>query len=385
MDGRPNTFPLGRIRGVPIRIHVSWFFIAGLILLGFWGRLQVAHPEAGGAVTGALALLGATAFFGSVVAHELAHAMVASRRGIEVEGITLFLFGGATEADPSSRSAADEFTVAIVGPLTSLALGAGLGLASVAVGATGGGEALRDLLAWLAGINVLLAVFNMMPGLPLDGGRVFRSAVWALTGDLAKATSWATAGGVVLGYALVSLGLLAVWQGGLEGIWLMAIGWMISQSARQNRVQERLRDEFLDLVAADIMTSPVVTIPADITVADAVRHYFAQRSETSFPVIEGSTIVGLISVDLIRSLPPTERSTMSAGDAARRTEPPVLVGRATPMLEVLAAMAGGRRRSLRAIVVDDGIAVGIISPSDVLRRDAIADLLQPVREQQTTG
>ncbi|MEM9608367.1 MAG: site-2 protease family protein [Actinomycetota bacterium] len=367
---------------MPVFVHVSWFFIAGLVLLGFWGRLVVVHSTLDRVSIAALAVLGTVLFFGSVLLHELAHALVARRRGIEVERITLYLFGGATEADPARRSAADEFTVAIVGPLTSVALAITFAVGALGVGVAGAGDAPRDLLVWLSGINLLLAVFNMAPGLPLDGGRVFRSTVWALTGDFARATRWATTGGVLVGFATMSVGLLAIWRGGLGGLWLVAIGWMISQSARQNEQQERLRAEFLGLVAADIMTSPVITIPADLSIAEAIRHYFSQRSETAFPVVDDSTIRGLLSVAAVRTVPPGELVSTTAGEVARRNEPPVIVGRATPMLDVIAAMAGAGRRSLRALVVEDGIVVGIISPSDVLRRDAIADLLEATSPTQ---
>lgn len=365
--------PIGRIGGIQVFVHVSWLVIAGLILLSFWGQLENDHPTVDRATILPLALVGTVIFFGSVLLHELAHAFMARRRGIEVKGITLFIFGGATEADAASQSARDEFLVAIVGPLTSFATAAVLALGALVAGSRD--DPLPDLLAYLAVINVLLAAFNLAPGLPLDGGRVLRSAVWAITGDFAKATRWATAGGVALGYMLVSFGLVALWQGNIGGLWLVAIGWMISQSARTNDYQTRLRSTFEDLVAADVMSSPVVTIPAATSIADAVAHYFSRRSETSFPVVDEGQICGLLSVATVRKIPSSEISETTAGQAARRAEPPLVVGRSTPMVDVIAGMEGRREGTLRTLVVEDGLIVGIISPSDILRRHDLTDLL----------
>ncbi len=375
MQSRPNTVRLGRIAGVGIFVHYSWVVIAGLILLSFWGQLDLNHPEAGQSTTLALAVLGAVIFFGSVLIHELAHAMMARRRGIDVKGITLYLFGGATEADASSRSAGDEFVIAIVGPLTSLATAVVLLLGALVAGDRD--APLPNLLAYLAAINLLLAVFNMAPGLPLDGGRVFRAAVWSITGDFDKATRWATSGGVAVGYLLVTFGLLSLWQGSIGGLWLVAIGWMIIQSARQNEYHERLRSEFRDLVAADIMSSPVITIPAETPVADAVREYFVRRTETSFPVIDENRICGLLSVAAVRTITADRMGKTTAGEVARRGDPPLIVNRRTPMIDVIAAMGRRPEGTLRALVVEDDVIVGIISPSDILRRHAIADLIKP--------
>ncbi|MGI9596698.1 MAG: site-2 protease family protein [Acidimicrobiales bacterium] len=375
METRNNTVCVGRIRGIGIFIHYSWLFIAGLILLGFWGQIRATHATLDRPTLLLMATFGTVAFFSSVLIHELAHALVARRRGFEVNGITLYLFGGATEADASSRSAGDEFAVAIVGPLTSVALAGLFSIAAVVSGS--GGEPLPDLLSYLALINLILALFNLAPGLPLDGGRVFRSIVWAATGDFDKATRWATAGGVAVGYMLVGAGLMMVFSGNYGGLWSIAIGWMISQSAKQNEYHERIRSEFRDLVSADIMSSPVVTIPAETSIADAVRDYFARQVQTSFPVIDGERICGLLSVAAVRAVPTSEIWRTTAGHVALRGEPPVIVDRRTPMSEVIAALEAVPDGTMRALVVEDGHLLGIISPSDIVRRHAIADLVEP--------
>jgi Zn-dependent protease/CBS domain-containing protein len=375
MDTRPGTIRLARIAGTEIFVHVSWVIIAGLVLLSFWGQLDSEFPELDEPWALLLAVIGAVVFFSSVLLHELAHALTAKRRGIEVKGITLYLFGGATEADASSKSAGDEFIIAIVGPLSSFLIAVVLGLCAVLFGDLD--DPVPTVLAYLAGVNVLLAIFNLAPGLPLDGGRVFRSAVWAATGDFAKATRWATAAGVGLGYALIAAGLLSVLGGAVTGLWLVFIGWMITQSARQNEAQESIRSVFTGLAAGDVMTSPVITIPASTTIAEAANDYFAHGNQTAFPVLDGDRVVGLLTLEAIRGVPGLEVSTATAGRVAAGRPPAHTTTPDAPMLEVVDALSSEANAKARVLVFDRGRLVGIISPSDILRRRALSDLLGP--------
>ena len=211
MTERPCALRLMRVSGIDVFVHCSWLGLIGLIVLGFWGRFSSEFPDLDWFATAGLSLAGAVLFIGSVLAHELAHSLMARRHHIDVRGITLYLFGGVSEADPSSRSAGDEFAIAIVGPVTSLAVAAVLGAISAVVGT--GDEPLPDLLRYLAVVNLIVALFNMAPGLPLDGGRVVRSIVWAVSGDFERATRWATASGVGLGYLLIGIGVGSLWRG----------------------------------------------------------------------------------------------------------------------------------------------------------------------------
>lgn len=373
MERTQGRVRIATIGGFSIHVHYSWLLIATLIFLGFWGQLQVTHETLGSPQVAALATFGTFVFFGSVLIHELAHALIARRRGIEVGGITLFLFGGVTEANAASRSAGDEFVIAIAGPLTSLLLAVVLAIAAAPFGTAS--EPLPDLLFYLATINVLLALFNMAPGLPLDGGRVFRSIVWGVTGDFDKATRWATSAGVAIGYGLIGGGLFAVWQGAITGLWLSAIGWMIAQSARQSQTQDGLRSSFEGVLARDVMSSPVVTIPGEATVATAVRDYFATHDLTAFPVVDGDRIWGLLTVAAVRAVPAGEVWKSTAAHVVFGGPPTTVVEPTAPMLDVLDAMANNLDGKARVLVVDDGRLVGIISPSDIVRRQAMAELL----------
>ncbi|MCP4222129.1 MAG: hypothetical protein GY773_02145, partial [Actinomycetia bacterium] len=186
---RRGSWRLMRIARVDIYLHWSWLGIIGLLILGFQAQLATAYPDLAPGRLWAYATAGSIVFLTSVLLHELAHALMAQARGIEVEGITLYLFGGATEADASSGKARDELVIAIVGPLTSVGIAAVLWLIALAIGPNE--NALGAMVAYLAVVNLILAAFNMTPGLPLDGGRVFRSLAWSATGDFRKATRWA--------------------------------------------------------------------------------------------------------------------------------------------------------------------------------------------------
>lgn len=249
---------VGRIVGIELRIDASWFLIAVLVSYFFFLQFQRVFGglPAGGAA--ALAISAALFFFGSVLVHELAHAVTARRRGIEVEGITLFLFGGATHARVESRGPGDELLVSAIGPLTSLGL-AGVFLAARTL--------LRDILplevvlviGFLAWLNLVLAVFNLLPGFPLDGGRILRALVWWATGSLSRATRIAGAGGQIVGYLMIAGGGLLALTGGLvSGIWLALIGWFLARSARAAYEDQRVRLLLERVEAADVMVPPLV-------------------------------------------------------------------------------------------------------------------------------
>jgi Zn-dependent protease/CBS domain-containing protein len=367
---RRGSVRLIRIAGIDVYLHWSWLGIVALLLLGFRGQLDATYPELGSGGAWALAALGTALFLGSVLVHELAHALMALARGIDVDGITLYLFGGATEADASSRTALDEFVIAIVGPLTSLGLAGLLAVAALSLNS----EAAAGLVGYLAAINLILAVFNMTPGLPLDGGRVFRSIVWWVTGDFRKATRWAATAGVMIGYAMIGIGLLSVSQGGIGGLWLAAIGWMISQAAMATSQQEQIRQTFAGLTAADVMTDRVVTVPADTTVADVVRSHFTGGQHSGYPVVDGERVVGMLGVADIRVLSRDRRAVVTAGDAAVPVDPDLVVEPAEPMTAVIAAL-GSSGSGRRVLVLDDGRLVGILSPGDIIRRNAFSSLL----------
>lgn len=249
---------VGRILGIDLRIEASWFFIAVLVSYFFFLQFRTVFGGLSAGAAAMLALSAALLFFGSVLIHELAHAVVARRRGIEVEGITLFLFGGATHARVESRGAGDELLVSAVGPLTSLGL-AGVFWAARALLVDVLPLEMVLVIGFLGWINLVLAVFNLLPGFPLDGGRILRALVWKATGNLSRATRIAAAGGQVVGYLMImGGGLLALTGGLISGIWLAAIGWFLARSARASYEEQRIRMLLERVEASDVMVPPLV-------------------------------------------------------------------------------------------------------------------------------
>ncbi len=373
MSSRPHYAPTFRVAGIAVSVHWSWPVVVGLVLLGMAAQLLIAHPDLAVVTSVAMAAAGSATFFGSVLLHELAHALTARSRGIEVGQITMYLLGGATDTDASSQTPGDELVVAIVGPLTSMALAVLLGLGAVLAGPSG--EPLPDLLGSLAVLNLLLAAVNMIPGLPLDGGRVVRAVLWAITRNPEQATRWATSGGVAIGYGLIGIGLLISWRGSISGLWLAVIGWTISQSARQSGRHAQRRSLVQALTAADVMTTPVVTIPSGATVARAARGYFADRNETVFPVVDDGRPIGLLTASAVRAVPAADVWRTTVEQVAVHHQPALLADPSTPVLEVVNALADQPRSKARVLVVDRDRLVGIISPADVIRRHALRGIV----------
>ena len=255
-------YRLGSVWGVPIAVDWSLLVIFALVTFDLGaGVFPSWHPSWSPVVVWTTAFCAAVLFFGSLLLHELSHALMARGFGIRVRGITLFLFGGVTQLAREAGAPKTEFFVAIVGPLTSLVLGGtawviGMRTAGPALGeAIANGDAnalssaLRDagplttLLLWLGPINVTLAVFNLVPGFPLDGGRVFRALLWAITRDLERATRWASLAGQAVAHGLIAGGVYAMVSGAFgSGLWLMLIGWFLNESARRSRADVRAPD-----------------------------------------------------------------------------------------------------------------------------------------------
>lgn len=229
-----TSWRVGRVAGIEVRVDSSWAVIALLVTYTMYLRSSIVYPELSGAGAVGIAVLATVLFFGSVLVHELAHALVSQARGIRVQDITLFLFGGATRARVDSRGPGDEFLITVVGPLTSLLLAGLFGLGNLA-GRGALPPSLVGTLGYLAWTNLLLAAFNLVPGFPLDGGRLLRSAIWKATGNLRRATRIASVAGQGAGWLLVAAGVVALLAGNLAGgIWYAFIGWFLVQAARSS-------------------------------------------------------------------------------------------------------------------------------------------------------
>jgi Zn-dependent protease/CBS domain-containing protein len=360
-----SSWRLGRVAGVEVRVDSSWTVAALLVTYSLYLRFSAVYGGLRPGRTVALALLTAALFFGSVLTHEMAHALACRARGIRVQDITLFLFGGATRARVESRGPRDEFLVAVVGPLTSAALALVFGAAArLARDALPGPVA--GALGYLAWVNLILAGFNLVPGFPLDGGRLLRSAVWRATGSLARATRVACLGGQAVGWLLVAAGLGALATGRVAGgAWLAFVGWFLVQAARASYEDLQVRMLLRGVEAQDVMARDLVPVPPAISLQEAVDRYFMRYDHGAFPVEEGGRTVGLLTLRGVRRVPREEWPTRLVRDSMVPLGDQVTVPPEAPMDGVVAKLEACEGK--RVLVVRDGDVVGIITPSDVAR------------------
>jgi Zn-dependent protease len=299
MFGRP--WKLATIRGVPVLVDPSWVWISALVAYSLWARFEALHPHIGSAGTLAFALVGSFLFFGAVFLHEGAHAAAARAYGIEVQSITLVLFGGFTSARADARGPTPAFVIAAVGPATSLALG-GLFWAMSRL-AEGSPTPMPGLFGYLGWVNLFMAVFNVLPGLPLDGGRMLRALIWRLSGRPEAATRVAAWVGMGLGVLLLGLAALVVVRGEtFQGIWLAIIGAFILQGARAFDRYAGVDRLLSTGRVADAMEPPPPVVPAELSLSEALDRFLRGHEDEAFPVVEGGRVIGVISFDSAREL-----------------------------------------------------------------------------------
>src|ERR671910_1076807 len=360
-----TSWRVGRIAGIEIRIDSSWAVIALLITYSMYLRLSVLYPELSGGGAVGLAILSAVLFFGSVLVPELAHAVVSQARGVRVQDITLFLFGGATRARVESRGPGDEFLIALVGPLTSGLL-AGLFGVVAGLGRDALSTPLAGTLGYLAWTNLLLAAFNLLPGFPLDGGRLLRSAVWKATGSLARATRIASLAGQAVGWLLVAAGVAWLLAGDLAGgIWFAFIGWFLVQAARSSYQDLQLQQLLRGVEAEDVMAGDLRRIPPELSLQDAVDDYFMRYDHSGFPVEEQGRTIGLLTLRGVRRVPREQWPTHRVRDHMVPLGDQVVVAPNARMDSVVGKLQDGETN--RVLVVEDDEVVGIITPSDLTR------------------
>ncbi len=358
-----SSVRLGRLAGIDIGIHYTWLFAFALIAWSLAvGYFPGAVPGAGAGTDWALGIIAALLLFASVLLHELSHSLVARARGLTVDSITLFIFGGVSNLRTEATSARDEFLVAVVGPVSSLVLAGifwllGQGFApDSAVGA---------VLGYLAFVNLLLGAFNLVPGFPLDGGRVLRSLVWGATGDLRRATVVASYAGQAVGWLLIFWGLARLLGGDfLGGLWTAFIGWFLNGAAESTR-QEELRREVLQGVPVSALMdpSPALATPG-LSVQDFVFGDVLQRGHRALPVVEAGRLVGIVTLGDAKQLPQdawptTPVSTIMTAVPLRTVAPDA------DLREAIRLMAESGLHQLP--VVRDGRVAGLLSRADIVR------------------
>jgi len=378
-------FRIGKIFGINIRIDWSWFFIFLLVtwnLAIIFGQL---HQDWGLVLRWGLALIGSLLFFGSVLAHELAHSLYARSKGVPIRSITLFLFGGVSNIQREPESPGQEFVMAVVGPLTSLVIGAIFLLIGGAIGTPDVGAApapgsllttlgpVSTILLVLGSINIILGIFNLVPGFPLDGGRVLRSILWGITGNLRRATRWATwvgqaiawlfiIGGIAMAFG-VNLPLLGT--GLIGGLWLAFIGWFLYSAATQSYQQVVIQDVLEGVPVSRMMRSNPPTVSPDISVDALVYEHVMQTDDYAFPVIEDDHLTGIVTLQDVRGIPREQWNERTVSEIM--TPAPELVT-VTPTQDADEALEKLSSRDVRQLpVMDDGHMVGLVRRQDIIK------------------
>jgi Zn-dependent protease len=361
---------IGRIAGIEVRVDWS---LAVIFLLLTWALATVSFPTLDDGydapvywVTAAVTTL---VFLGSLLAHELAHSLVARRYGIDVASITLWLFGGVSALRDDPRTPAADFRIAVVGPLTSVGLGVVFAALAGSVAVVGGPGLLAAAAAWLAMINVVLGIFNLLPGAPLDGGRVLRSVLWRRHGDRVRAAISAARAGKGLGIFLGILGALEFVAGfGVGGLWLVLLGWFLYSAARAEETSTELRASLSGVPVRDAMTADPVVAPAALSVEEFLHHWVLRHHFSCFPLRNGDgDLVGFVTMSRLRSVPPDRRHATSILDVAW---PISAIPKASPdesLVTLLERIEEGEGGDGRALVFDDDRLVGIVTPTDVNR------------------
>ncbi len=298
---------LGSLRGIGIGLHYSWFLIAILIALSLADHFRRINPGWNPAIIWSVAVITSVLFFVSLLLHELAHSFVAKSRGLRVREITLFALGGVSQIESEAPDARSEFWIAIVGPMTSAAIGALLLLLARVFGWNLGTPSTTPLIAvllWLGYINCALAVFNMVPGYPLDGGRILRAVLWWISGSRHRATRWAAQVGQGVALLLILFGLLRFFTGaGFAGLWIAFIGWFLLDAARAGYIQMGVMTELRDHTVAELMERNCPAVEGYLSLRDFVDEYLLHSASRCFLVVHSGKPAGLITPDEIRSVP----------------------------------------------------------------------------------
>lgn len=358
-----NSISLGRFFGVEVRVDASWLFIALLFGWSFYLQFEAQLTDLDPTANVLLSAASVFVFFASVLAHELSHSVMARRLGIPVEDITLFLFGGVTKTRMEASRPRDEFLIAIVGPLTSVGI-AGLLWLAVQWLPDVTPEPILFAMGYIGWLNLFLGIFNLLPGMPLDGGRVLRSILWKTSGSLTSATRRAAVAGKVLASVLIGLGIFVVFAGDLSGLWMAAIGWFMFQAASVMGYDSVLRQVLQDVKASDLMSPNPVTIPSGITIRETVEEYFLRYDHAAFPIVDHDR-PALLTIKAVRQIPRDQWDIRQAWSVATSIDDTCTVEADTTMDVVMERLR--QEDQDRVLVVDGDSILGIITPSDIMR------------------
>lgn len=379
---------LGRIGGVDVHLDLSLLIIFVLITVGLGsGAFPRWHPDWSALTVWSTATVAAVLFLAAVLVHELSHAWVGRAQGVEVDRITLFVFGGMAHMGSEPRRWQAEFWMAVVGPITSAVIGVG----SIALGSAAAGNVewqsgsieetmsalgpVPSLLLWLGPVNILLAVFNLVPGFPLDGGRVLRATLWGLTGDMIRATRWAANAGrlvaailILCGFAMILGYTLPVFGTGIvNGLWIALIGWFLNNAAVLSYQQLLARASLEGIRVERLMRTSVATVRSDMRVDELVEERVMETGQKALPVVDRGHFEGLVGVDDLRKTPRADWSTTKVAQImtpASRIEP---LHADEDALEAMSRLGRSRIDALPILDENDERVLGLLTRDDVLK------------------
>ncbi len=370
------SFAAGRLFGIRIGLSPGWFVVFVLVTWGLGAAYFPAeHPWWTAGTHWTMAIAGSLLFFGSVLAHELAHSVVAMRHGIPVARITLFIFGGVAQITREAPTPRVEAAIAAAGPAASLALAALFGLLHLAT--RGVSEPASSLSLWLAMVNGSLGLFNLIPGFPLDGGRLLRAGLWSITGDYGAATRVASWAGQGVGLLLVFYGMyaaLGVDGNLLAGVWPVLVGWFLHSAALNAYRATKVADELKAVTAEDVMSRDVVPVPVNASVAEFVNGYLMRRRHDRFPVVDGIRLVGIVGLEEVRRVAVGLRTTTWVSQVMRSAEQYPPLGPREPGDKALQRLNEVDAEALP--VVEEGRIVGMVSRQDLMKLVQVRGLLR---------
>jgi Zn-dependent protease len=359
-----GNISLGRVLGIPLRLHYTWFIIFALVAFTLvFSILDQTYPLVQRIIWGILTSL---LFFASIITHELAHSILAIRNNISVKEITLFVFGGVSQITKEATHPRAELSIAIVGPLTSLAL-AGIFYALHLILASTNQLLVASSMWWLTWINVLLAAFNLIPGFPLDGGRILRALVWHQTRDYRRATRIATRVGRGIAYAFIAAGIVLIFvrQSWFDGIWLVLIGWFLNDAARASYQQVLLRDALVGITARQVTDYASPLVPPHMNLAELVDQYVLPTGRSCFLISWGAELEGMVTLQQIKKVPRIRRATTTAQDIMTPATKLKVAHADQDLLGVLQQMNGENTNHIP--VVEAGKVTGIINREEIAR------------------
>lgn len=371
-----NAIKLFTIKGFDIKVDASWLLIAALIT---WGLSQHYYPTSFPGQSPdtylIMSIVTMLCFFASLVLHEIAHSVVATHFGVPIAGITLFLFGGVAELKAEPHSARAEFWVALAGPAMSLTLGFGFWVLGHVAQLFGVNQALVEILSYLCVINLVLALFNLVPAFPLDGGRILRAYLWHRDKDLLKATETAAKSGQIFAYMLMALGVLSLVQGGvISGVWYMMIGAFVLTASRSSYQTQLTHCVFAHKAVADLMTrTPIVAAP-NMTLDEFVAQIMLEYRISFVPVVENGVLLGHIDQSVLAGIDRENWANTQVGDVFAGLDEATCVAPDMPVQDLLTRIAlSGRRKFL---VTHEACLVGVITLADLTAYLNLADTLR---------